>query len=141
VRNFCGFRILSVVEFYMGGPVVPPVASPCLLTRLAGSFFSASAGTVTLKLTDNAGDTVFDCAHCVLNDITNTPSTSLPVTCVAPAKQTSFTLATGHKYTLQLVFIQVPTPGSSADLMESPCGQVLDTIDQSNQAQMWNIQL
>jgi len=124
----------------MGNPVVPPVASPCLLTRLAGSFFSASAGTVTLKLTDKAGDTVFDCAHCVLNDTTNTPTTRVTVSCVAPAKQISFKLDEHHKYTLQLVFIQVPTPGSSADLTESPCGQVLDTIDATNQIQTWNIQ-
>lgn len=124
----------------MGNPVVPPVPSPCLLSRLAGSFFSASAGTATLKLTDNAGDTVFDCAHCVLKDVTNAPSTQVPLTCVAPAKQISFKLVLGHKYTLQLVFIQVPTPGSSADLSESPCGQVLDTIDATNQIQTWNIQ-
>jgi len=123
----------------MGNPVTPPVASPCLLTRLAGSFFSASDGTVTLKLTDKAGDTVFDCAHCVLNDTTNTPSTQVQVTCVARAKQISFKLDAGHKYALKLVFIQVPTPGSSADLTESPCGQVLDTIDETNQIQTWNI--
>jgi len=124
----------------MGNPVVLPAASPCLLTRLAGSFFSASGGTVTLKLTDNAGDTAFDCAHCLLNDTTNAPSTPVPVTCVAPAKQISFKVVAGHKYTLQLVFIQVPTPGSSADLTESPCGQALDTIDATNQIQTWNIQ-
>lgn len=125
----------------MGNPVVPPVAPPCLLTRQGGSFFSASSGTVTLKLTNNAGDTVFDCAHCVLNDITNTPSTRVPVTCVAPAKQISLTLVAHHKYTLQLAFIQVPTPGSSADLTETPCGQVLDTIDATNQIQTWNVQV
>ena len=124
----------------MGNLVVPPVASPCLLTRLACSFFSASGGTVTLKLKDNTGGTVFDCAHCVLNDTTNTPSTRAPVTCVAPAKQISLTLVAGHKYTLQLVFIQVPTPGSSADLTELSCGQLLDTIDATNQIQTWNIQ-
>jgi hypothetical protein len=124
----------------MGNPVVPPAASPCLLRRQAGSFFSASGGTVTLKLIDNAGDTVFDCAHCALNDTTNTPSKSVPLSCVAPAKQISFTLVAGHKYTLQLVFIQVQTPGSSAGLTESPCGQVLDTIDATNQIQTWNIQ-
>lgn len=124
----------------MGNPVVPPVASPSLLTRLAGSFFSASGGTVTLKLTDNAGDTVFDCAQCVLNDTTNRPSTPMPVACVAPAKQISFRLVAGQKYRLQLVFIQVPTLDSSADLTESPCGQLLDTIDATNQIQTWNIQ-
>jgi hypothetical protein len=124
----------------MGNPLVPPIASPCLLKRTAGSFFSASAGTVTLKLIDKAGDTVFDCAHCVLNDTTNTPSTRVTMNCVAPAKQISFKLDGHHKYTLQLVFIQVPTPGSSADLTESPCGQVLDTIDATNQIQTWNIQ-
>ena len=124
----------------MGSRTVPSLAARCLLTRLAGSFFSASRGTVTLELTDKAGDTVFDCAHCVLNDTTNTPNTRVQITCRAPAKQISFTLVTGYRYTLQLVFIQVPTPGSSADLTESPCGQVLDTIDATNQIQTWNIQ-
>ncbi len=134
------FESCFLLEVYMGNPVVPRVALPCLLTRLAGSFFSASGGKVTLKLTDNAGDTAFDCTHCVLNDTASTPSAPVPVSCVAPAKQISFTLVAGHKYTLQLVFIQVPTPGSSADLTESPCGQVLDTIDATNQIQTWNIQ-
>jgi len=124
----------------MGNPVVRPVVSPCLLRRLAGSFFSVTAGRVTLNLKDNAGDTVFDCAHCALSDTTNAPSTPVPVTCGAPAKQISFKLDAGHRYMLQLVFIQVPTPGSSADLTESPCGQVLDTIDATNQIQTWNIQ-
>lgn len=124
----------------MEGPVASPVASPCLLRRLAGSFFSASGGTVKLALTDLTGDTVFDCAHCALADITNASSVPVLLTCVAPAKQISFTLVAAHKYTLQLVFIQVPTPGSSADLKESPCGQVLSTIDATNQIQTWNIQ-
>lgn len=124
----------------MGNPAVRPVVLPCLLRRLAGSFFSTTSGTIALKLKDNAGNTVFDCAHCALNDVTTLPGTPVNLTCAAPAKQISFTLVTGHKYTLQLVFIQVPTPGSSADLTESPCGQILDTIDATNQIQTWNIQ-
>ena len=123
------------------GNLIAPAVAPCLLTRQAGGFFSASAGTVTLELQDQAGDTVFDCAHCGLNDTTNAPGTQVAVICAAPAKQISFVLVQGHKYTLQLVFIQVPTPGSSADLTESPCGQVLDTIDVTNQIQIWNIQV
>jgi hypothetical protein len=122
----------------MANPVVTAATSACLLTRQAGSFFSASAGTVTLTLTDNNGNTVFDCTHCVLNNTTNEPGTRVPMTCAA--KQISFTLLSGHKYTLQLMFTQVPTPGSSADLKEAPCGQVLDTIDDTNQSQIWNIQ-
>jgi hypothetical protein len=124
----------------MGNPTVRPAVPPCLLKPLAGSFFSAKGGTVTLQLKDNAGDTVFDCVHCKLDDVSTAPGASVPVNCVTPAKQISFTLNSGHKYILQIAFAQIPTPGSSANLTESPCGQILDNIDATNQIQTWNIQ-
>ena len=132
--------LTRLVGVSMGNPIVRSVTPPCLLKPLAGSFFSAKGGTVTLQLKNDTGDTVFDCAHCTLNDVSNTPGTVVPVNCGAPAKQISFKLDTGHKYILQLAFAQIPTPGSSADLSESPCGQILDKIDATNQIQMWNIQ-
>lgn len=124
----------------MGKTRAKPVASPCLLKRKVSSFFSASAGTVTLTLTDKAGTTVFDCARCVLTDTTVAPGKTVPITCTAPAQQISFAVTQGRMYVLQLAFIQVPTPGSSADLRESPCAQLLDTVDPTNQILVWNIQ-
>jgi hypothetical protein len=113
-----------------------PIATPCL-TQLLASLFKAKAGQICLTLTDISGNTDFDSVHCVVRDITVSPSVLVPTDSLI-AKKWCFTLAAAKTYTIQLVCAQNPAIGSQANL--AACGLDIMTIDSSNQIQTWTVQ-
>jgi hypothetical protein len=93
---------------------------------------------VSLALTDVAGNTDFDCTHCVIKNVSATPSAAIAATCTT--KTLSFTAAPATSYSVQLVFAQNPAIGSQASLAEKSCGQKLMIIDDTNVIQNWSLQ-
>lgn len=127
----------------MGGLSAPV---PCLLNDQGGGFYQAAPGTLQLILQNQVGGTTnFACGTCVVwnystpahtvvtTGVTCTP-TSFQFVIPAPVPAGSTDI-----YRIQLTFTQTPAYGASADLAESPCGQVLLSINDSALVPQWQV--
>lgn len=113
---------------------IAPPATGCV-TPILANLYRATPGLVTLALTDIIGNSDFDTTHCRVRDLSVKPSVIVTNTTLAP-KKWSFSLVAGKHYSLQLVVIQLPAIGSSANL--ASCATI-DTIDDTNQIQTWTV--
>jgi hypothetical protein len=111
-----------------------PSAAACL-TPILANLYRATPGLVTLALTDITGNSDFDTTHCRVRDLSVSPSVIVANTTLSP-KEWSFSLVAGKHYSLQLVVIQLPAVGSSANL--ASCATI-DMIDDTNQIQTWTV--
>jgi hypothetical protein len=106
---------------------------PCLLTPVPNEInnFTAKAGTLSLILSDVAGNTSLDTLDSSVFDIT-TPGAQVAVTVAATTSSISFQLVAGKKYYLSLTFCQLVSPFSAKANLKEGCGQLIDTISAVN---------